>query len=32
MLPCACIEWLLRDDTPDFANLVRAAKAADLLH
>jgi hypothetical protein len=32
MLPCACIEWLFRDETPDCATPARVAKAADIFH
>ncbi|NWK98709.1 hydroxypyruvate isomerase [Sphingobium lactosutens] len=30
MFPSACIEWLFKDDAPDFADRIRAAKAAGL--
>ena len=32
MYPSACIEWLFQDDCPDFADRIRAAKAAGLTH
>ncbi|WP_420143034.1 hydroxypyruvate isomerase family protein [Sphingobium sp.] len=30
MFPSACIEWLFKDDAPDFADRIRAASAAGL--
>jgi hydroxypyruvate isomerase len=30
MFPSACIEWLFKDSNPDFADRIRAAKAAGL--
>ncbi|HUD93281.1 hydroxypyruvate isomerase family protein [Sphingobium sp.] len=30
MFPSACIEWLFKDDAPDFADRIRAAKAAGI--
>lgn len=30
MFPSACIEWLFKDEAPDFADRIRAAKAAGL--